>query len=137
MEKQRKKYAREFKLEAVRLLTGSDMTIAQASRDLGINPNLLARWKKEFQSDDLHGDNHRVVGLKDATQNSVLRSTLRPTARRLRKPNLDYVGQRRPCSDQQSAKCQDQDSLLHSISAPQPEAHQPVTQIKQDRPTPP
>lgn len=51
MEKQRKKYAREFKLEAVPLLTGQDMTIAQASRDLGINPNLLARWKKEFQSD--------------------------------------------------------------------------------------
>jgi len=52
MEKQRKKYTREFKIEAVRLLTGSDMTIAQAGRDLGINPNLLARWKKEFQSDN-------------------------------------------------------------------------------------
>jgi transposase len=52
MERQRKKYAREFKLEAVRLLASQDMTIAQASRDLGINPNLLGRWKKEFQSDD-------------------------------------------------------------------------------------
>lgn len=52
MGKQRKKYTREFKIESVRLLTGSDMTIAQASRDLGINPNVLARWKKEFASDN-------------------------------------------------------------------------------------
>ena len=52
MESQRKKYAREFKLEAVRLLTSQNMTIAQASRDLGINQNLLGRWKREFQSDN-------------------------------------------------------------------------------------
>jgi len=51
MESQRKKYAREFKLEAVRLLTSQNMTIAQASRDLGINQNLLGRCKREFQSD--------------------------------------------------------------------------------------
>jgi transposase len=51
MEKNRKKYTREFKLEAVRLLTGQDITISQASRDLGINPNLLGRWKREFQGD--------------------------------------------------------------------------------------
>ena len=48
MAKLRKKYTREFKIEAVRLLTKSNMTIAQASRDLGINPNVLTRWKKEF-----------------------------------------------------------------------------------------
>ena len=51
MGKKRKKYTREFKIEAVRLLTGSNMAVAQASRDLGINPNLLARWKKEFVND--------------------------------------------------------------------------------------
>ena len=52
MEKTRKKYTREFKIEAVRLLTGSNMSIAQAGKDLGVNPNVLARWKKEFQSDN-------------------------------------------------------------------------------------
>lgn len=52
MGKTRKKYTREFKIESVRFLTGSNtLSIAQASRDLGINPNLLARWKKEFQGD--------------------------------------------------------------------------------------
>ena len=53
MEKQRKKYTREFKVEAVRLITRQDMTIAQVSKDLGINANLLGRWKKEFQGDEL------------------------------------------------------------------------------------
>ena len=52
MEKTRKKFTREFKMEAVRLLTGSNMTVAQVGRDLGINPNLLARWKKEFANDN-------------------------------------------------------------------------------------
>ena len=53
MEKQRKKYTREFKVEAVRLITGQDLTIAQVSKDLGINAKLLGRWKKEFQGDAL------------------------------------------------------------------------------------
>ena len=39
-------------MEAVRFLTGSSMSVAQAGRDLGVNPNLLARWTKEFQSDN-------------------------------------------------------------------------------------
>jgi transposase len=46
----RKQYSREFKTEAVRLVTEPGLSIAQASRDLGINDNLLSRWKKELQS---------------------------------------------------------------------------------------
>jgi len=52
MGKKRKKYTREFKIEAVRLLTGSNITVAQASQDLGVNANVLARWKKEFINDN-------------------------------------------------------------------------------------
>ena len=48
---QRKKYTREFKTEAVRLITEQDLTIAQVSRDLGINSNMLGRWKNELQDD--------------------------------------------------------------------------------------
>jgi transposase-like protein len=46
----RKQYSREFKEEAVRLVTQQGLSIAQASRDLGINDNLLSRWKKELES---------------------------------------------------------------------------------------
>ena len=51
MTKQRKKYTREFKIEAVRLITEQHLTISQVSRDLGINSNMLARWKNELQDD--------------------------------------------------------------------------------------
>ena len=44
----RKQYTREFKHEAVRLITEQGLSIAQVARDLGINDNLLSRWKKEL-----------------------------------------------------------------------------------------
>jgi transposase len=44
----RKQYTKEFKHEAVRLVTEQGLSIAQAARDLGLNDNVLARWKKEL-----------------------------------------------------------------------------------------
>jgi transposase len=46
---ERKQYSRKFKIEAVRLVTQGKLSIAQAARDLGINDNMLSRWKKEFE----------------------------------------------------------------------------------------
>ena len=45
----RKQYSREFKIEAVLLVTEGGLSVAQAARDLGINDNMLSRWKKEFE----------------------------------------------------------------------------------------
>ena len=42
-----RQYTEEFKTEAVRLLKESGKTIAAVARDLGINPNLLSRWRQE------------------------------------------------------------------------------------------
>jgi len=44
-------FPKEFKLEAVRLVLDKGMTAAQVARDLGINPELIYRWKREFQND--------------------------------------------------------------------------------------
>ena len=44
----RRIFTDEFKLEAIRLVEETDKTMAQVSRDLGINNNLIGRWKKEF-----------------------------------------------------------------------------------------
>jgi transposase len=44
----RKKHSQEFKREAVRLITERGLTIAQASRDLGVNQNMLGRWKQQL-----------------------------------------------------------------------------------------
>jgi transposase len=45
----RKQYSREFKHEAVRLVTQSGLSLAQAARDLGLNETMLGRWKKELE----------------------------------------------------------------------------------------
>ncbi len=43
----RKQYTSEFKREAVRLVTEGGLGMAQVARDLGVNDNLVSRWKKE------------------------------------------------------------------------------------------
>ena len=50
--KPRKKYTKEFKLDAVSLVLEQGYTRAEASKNLGLNPNVLSRWIKEFESDD-------------------------------------------------------------------------------------
>jgi transposase len=49
--KKRKIYSREFKLEAVRLITEKGYSIAEASRNLGIDYSVLRRWKKQLADD--------------------------------------------------------------------------------------
>jgi len=43
----RRNFTREFKLEAVKLVIERGVTIAQASRDLGLHPNVLRKWVKD------------------------------------------------------------------------------------------
>ncbi len=50
MEKKvRRKYAPEFKREAVELACHPGQTVAGVARDLGIRENLLRRWKHEVE----------------------------------------------------------------------------------------
>lgn len=48
----RKKYSKEFKLDAVSLVLEQDYSRIEAARSLEINTNMLGRWVKESQSDD-------------------------------------------------------------------------------------
>ena len=48
MTNQRKQYTREFKKEAVELITVQGYSIAQAARSLGIRDSLLGRWRQEY-----------------------------------------------------------------------------------------
>ena len=50
----RKKYSKEFKIDAINLVLEQNYTKAAASRSLGINPNVLSRWVKEHEQDDGH-----------------------------------------------------------------------------------
>jgi transposase len=48
----RKKYSKEFKLDAVSLGTEQGYSRSEAASSLGINANMLGRWMKEAGSDD-------------------------------------------------------------------------------------
>ncbi len=48
----RKKYTKEFKQDAVSLVTEQGYKVAEASRNLGIDHRMLGRWVKEFQDDE-------------------------------------------------------------------------------------
>ncbi len=47
----RRKFSREFKIEAVKLVRERGVSVAQASRDLDVHENVLRKWVKEFGSD--------------------------------------------------------------------------------------
>ena len=49
--RQRKSYSREFKLEAVGLITEKGYSISEASRNLGIDYSVLRRWKNQLAED--------------------------------------------------------------------------------------
>jgi transposase len=48
----RKKYSKEFKLDAVTLVTEQGYKRSEAARSLGINAQMLGRWMKEAVSED-------------------------------------------------------------------------------------
>ena len=47
----RRRFSREFKLEAVRLVREGGVSVAPAARDLDVHENQLRKWVKEFASD--------------------------------------------------------------------------------------
>ena len=47
-EKPRKKYDRQFKVDAVSMVINGGRTVAEVARDLGITADMLYRWKQEF-----------------------------------------------------------------------------------------
>ena len=51
---ERKKYSKEFKLDAINLVLEQGYKRTEAARNLGINTTMLGRWIKEHQQDDGH-----------------------------------------------------------------------------------
>ena len=48
---ERRRFTREFKLEAVRLIRDRGVSYAQASEDLKVHPTQLRNWVKAFAND--------------------------------------------------------------------------------------
>jgi len=49
---QRRKFSEEFKREAVGLTRQPGVNVAQIAKDVGVNANLLWRWRRELE---VHG----------------------------------------------------------------------------------
>jgi transposase-like protein len=47
--KERRKYTREFKVEAVKLYETSGKSMSSIEQELGITPYLLAKWVEKFR----------------------------------------------------------------------------------------
>jgi transposase len=47
----RRKFSRQFKLEAVRMVSEGGHSANQVSRDLDIRPDMLRRWRRQFEED--------------------------------------------------------------------------------------
>jgi transposase len=48
---ERRKFTREFKLEAVKLVRERGVAVRQAAQDLGVHENVLRKWVKDFAVD--------------------------------------------------------------------------------------
>lgn len=62
-EKGRRRFSREFQIEAVRLARQEGVPIAQVARDLGVGDGILRRWKQQYEADPTHafGGQDRVA----------------------------------------------------------------------------
>jgi transposase len=50
----RRRFSREFKVEAVKLVRERGVTLAQAARELDVHVNVLRSWVREQRSDPVH-----------------------------------------------------------------------------------
>ena len=54
MATKRRTYTVEFKVDAVRMLKESGLTVSEVARDLGIDRSLLTSWKKSYEEGGLN-----------------------------------------------------------------------------------
>jgi transposase len=49
----RRKYDKQFKIDAVNLLNTTNKNASEVARDLGIRPDMISRWKREFEQENI------------------------------------------------------------------------------------
>ncbi|MEG8058572.1 IS3 family transposase [Sphingomonas sp. 22L2VL55-3] len=93
MEMQRRKFSREFKLEAVKLVRERGVSVSQAARDLDLHENVLRKWVREQAADP--GSAFPEHGVLKPEQQEIER--LRRELARM-KAERDILKKRRPTS---------------------------------------
>jgi transposase len=74
-----KKYSKEFKLDAISLVTEQNYSQAEAARSLGLDPKMISRWIKEYNKEE--GQAFRGKGKLSAEQLEI--KQLREAVKRL------------------------------------------------------
>jgi len=49
--RERRSFDKEFKKEVARLVTEGGRKVSEVARDLGVHPNVIHRWKREYLGD--------------------------------------------------------------------------------------
>jgi len=68
MTTKKKSYSKQFKIDAVKLVTEQGYKAAEAARNLGIHPNVLRYWVNGFKEDSNHsfpGKGHMTPGKEE------------------------------------------------------------------------
>ena len=61
---QKRTYTKQFKIDAVNLVTEQGYKLSEAARNLGIDPSVLRRWKIRFENegtDAFPGKGHMIA----------------------------------------------------------------------------
>lgn len=80
MTKKRKEFTKQFKVDAVKLVTEQGYKVSEAARNLGIHHSSLRRWKKELENNS----NGAFPGKGHMTPEKEELTRLRKENRRLR-----------------------------------------------------
>jgi transposase len=51
MTTKKKSYSKQFKIDAVKLVTEQGFKVSEAARNLDIHPNVLRNWRDQFKTD--------------------------------------------------------------------------------------
>ena len=71
MGKTRRKYSKEFKLEAIRVYENGERSTAEVERELGITPGLLGKWKREMEQQPNKRDAFRGQGKRTEAEERI------------------------------------------------------------------
>lgn len=79
MKQNRKQYSKEFKVQAVELVQTSSKKVSEIASDLGIDVNVLNRWRREYEAAgnrSFSGQGHRQQGTDLEEENRRLKQEL-------------------------------------------------------------
>ena len=71
MGRTRRKYSKEFKMEALRVYENGERSATEVERELGITSGLLWKWKRELEQQANQGDAFRGQGKRTEAEERI------------------------------------------------------------------